>query len=80
MFRTEGVGLKRVTNQKGKRVGEGGGASGSLGGNNMHCANCREAVGKLQGLQINKISVIQIAKADPSLIRGFQNLHRSYLL
>jgi hypothetical protein len=31
MFRREGVGLKCVTNQKRTRVGEGGGAGGSLG-------------------------------------------------
>jgi hypothetical protein len=35
-------------------------------------------VGKSQGLKINKISLIQIAKGDPSLNRGFQNLNRSY--
>ena len=75
---TEGVGLKHVTSQKGTWWRRGRSIKGKFGGSIVRCVHCREAVGKLQWLKINKISLIQIVEDDPSLIRGFQKLNRSY--
>jgi hypothetical protein len=74
MFRTEGVGLKRVTNQKGTR-GRRGRWSTWKSWNALHLL--QGSCGKIQWLKINKVSVIRIAKGDPSLIRGFPNLNQS---
>jgi len=74
MFRTEGVGLKPVTNQKGTRGRKG-------RGGNMRVTCAVFIAGKLwknrKDWKINKISLIQIAEDDPSLNRGFQNLNLS---